>query len=729
MKPERQAQRTAPFRRMERALALVASLLLAVAPARAGSIAQSPLFAGFSTPPNIILAVDDSASMQSEVAIPSMGDFYTVDASNKWELASLFPDGNVGGYVPPIPWYADARSPDTNKVYFNPAETYEAWTNFDNTNGLSFSAYTPDNANAVKWSPAAPNPTTWKPPACDPSLPVPGGFPNIWNLTQDIQCTELFSSYISWGRYAFGIRTSISLPKGTVFTIFANGDSSKPIANCSPRPGDSPHVKDLGNTWYEVNDNAGYTCTLTWGSPVPVIQSMGIKYFPATFYLRHGTDSPYPSYSLPAKDSNLLAHDGNYYDRYEIRPENFGDNNEYRTAIANFANWFAYARKRQTAVQGAIGRVFNATDGVSNIYLGIFRINEFIHSATPPKTSIVMGDLTKSTDRNALMAGGNITNSGGTTHAVTGLYQFKFTGGTPNLRAVYGMGNLFQASGTVRYACQKNAGILFTDGSTDRSNYLPTSTDAGGFDLAIGNVDGGKGAPYADSVANTMADVAMQYYTKLNTGFPDGQVPIPDDCGVAGHKASLDCNKDLHMNFYAVTLGQAGRLYDPLNPDPNDRAYTSAPAWAGAISSYSADASDGSKNRIDDLWHATINGRGDMLAAQKPTDVRTKITEIINRVLAKDAFGSSGASSSSTTSTGDGSSVAFFQASFNSDNWHGDLEAYPMENGAINLKGTPYWSAAANLPDYTIRHIYTYNGGGVEFSWSNLSGTQKTALN
>ena len=73
--------------------------------------------------------------------------------------------------------------------------------------------------------------------------------------------------------------------------------------------------------------------------------------------------------------------------------------------------------------------------------------------------------------------------------------------------------------------------------------------------------------------------------------------------------------------------------------------------------------------------------------------------------------------------------MAFFQASFISRNWHGDLKAYPMEKGSPNLEKTPYWSAAANLPAYTIRHVYTYNEGGVEFSWSNLSGTQKTALN
>ena len=113
---------------------------------------------------------------------------------------------------------------------------------------------------------------------------------------------------------------------------------------------------------------------------------------------------------------------------------------------------------------------------------------------------------------------------------------------------------------------------------------------------AIDNADGDNGAPYADTYSNTLADVAMYYYENdLADGLEDA---VPTNAS--------DSATRQHMVTYTVAFGVSGTL----NPADYDLESGPYPAWPNPY-----DGSYDSENRIDDLWHAAVNGRGKFLSA------------------------------------------------------------------------------------------------------------------
>ena len=150
-------------------------LLSAVCSAAPGELATAPLFLSQQAKPNLLLAIDDSVSMDYELSMPSNDGalwWNTTDlsfvgrneynalesgrinvnqsgvADTTWkEYVYLFPNGFNSGYngrrmladgssayfaLPPVDAYAFARSPDYNKSYYNPAYSYTPWPSYGN---------------------------------------------------------------------------------------------------------------------------------------------------------------------------------------------------------------------------------------------------------------------------------------------------------------------------------------------------------------------------------------------------------------------------------------------------------------------------------------------------------------------------------------------------------------------------------------------------------------------
>jgi len=85
------------------------------------------------------------------------------------------------------------------------------------------------------------------------------------------------------------------------------------------------------------------------------------------------------------------------------------------------------------------------------------------------------------------------------------------------------------------------------------------------------------------------------------------------------------------------------------------------------------------------------------------------------------------ASSVTANSTSISSDTAVYQALFNSQDWSGDLKAYPVT--ASGVGDTPLWKASEHVPTPTSRKIFTRSGGSaVAFTWANLSSSDRTAL-
>ena len=140
------------------------------------SLVDTPLFLANQVNPNIILAIDDSGSMDFEVLLPTNdGALWWDDSAESFVDASgnlnfeadmkyvyLFPNGQSNTYngkrvyddgssshyaIPPTKEFAYTRSPDFNKAYYNPDVDYTPWP--------SFGATTFGNVNekAAPWDP------------------------------------------------------------------------------------------------------------------------------------------------------------------------------------------------------------------------------------------------------------------------------------------------------------------------------------------------------------------------------------------------------------------------------------------------------------------------------------------------------------------------------------------------------------------------------------------------
>ncbi|PIP80181.1 MAG: hypothetical protein COW84_06665, partial [Gammaproteobacteria bacterium CG22_combo_CG10-13_8_21_14_all_40_8] len=266
-------------------------------------------------------------------------------------------------------------------------------------------------------------------------------------------------------------------------------------------------------------------------------------------------------------------------------------------------------------------------------------------------------------------------------------------------------------------ACQKNYTLIFTDGFANNLSNGP----------AVGNVDNVSDAysgvtPYKDEYSNTLADIAMKYYdTNLRPDLTHDLSPIPSACSQSPVDPSLDCNSSLHMNTYAVGLNATGDIFGVTHHTVAD-AYATTPNWVEPLQESGA-------VQADDLYHAVINGRGEMFSATSPDSLKTELKNAVTEIL--DSASQGGASSVAFNTSTLKSSSVIMTASFNASDWSGELTATRLNATTGDLLGTA-WTASSKL-DALIpqdRYILTYNGSdGVLFDWANLTTAQKADLN
>ena len=230
---------------------------------------------------------------------------------------------------------------------------------------------------------------------------------------------------------------------------------------------------------------------------------------------------------------------------------------------------------------------------------------------------------------------------------------------------------------------------------------------------------------------NTLADVAAYYYnTDLRNDLVDS-VPFSDD----------DPNRKQHMTTYTLGLGLSGRLRY------NENYLTGASSDFNEIKAgtkkWPIPPLDGSSDpaKIDDLWHAAVNGHGRYFSAGSSETLVTALDKTLKSINARDGAGASAASTSLRPVFG---TDQVFIASYRTQDWNGELEARTI---AINQttdtvsvgKENSNWKASASLNGrvYSERNIYyarkTSSGTGTaqalgEFSHTNLSSDVDSSL-
>ena len=321
------------------------------------------------------------------------------------------------------------------------------------------------------------------------------------------------------------------------------------------------------------------------------------------------------------------------------------------------------------------------------------------------------------------VSGGAIQNMDQSASLLTTLYGMTSSGGTPLRIALKRVGQYLD----------------YDDGQTGNLGSSPFATEAGGGECqqaftilmtdgfwngsspSVGGQDSGAGAPYQDSYDDTLADVAMKYYNEDLVDGVDNQVPTN----------SCDSSVEQHMVTYTVSFGQTGTLTppdadndgfvdDPCFLDPS----TTKPTWPNPTS--------GDSQKIDDLWHAAVNGRGAFYPAANPEELIDSLTAMFENIGARKASGASVSVNGDELS----STTVLYQSQYSTGTWTGDVVAYPLNptTGAVRREASAIkWKASEQLQSQTWdtgRLIVTYNGvdDGIPFRFSELTDTQKTAL-
>lgn len=632
------------------------------------NLAQTPLFLTSSAEPNIMFLLDDSGSMHWEIT----PDEYVDNQYMMYVYPRAAGNYGLGDYANHVPSFrsettqttnatergnaAALRSIHVNKSYYNPATTYRPWAK---PAGMAITAVPAVSTAAERFPDAS--------PTAAPHSPIRDT--GVRNLTAD----------------------------NTQEAVWRFCTTFNPRSGCSSG-----------------------TATRT--------------FYPATYF--HFTG---------AVDTNVLNRDN--YQRVEIRATTatyvgHGRGNRsdcaqaatatcsYAEEIQNFANWYTYYRSRMLASQAGIGAAFVTQP--EEMRVGFGSINQ--------GSTTIDGVATRTIKRGVRPFSGS-DREGFFSELYLGNWP---TSGTPLRRALNDAGQYFSRSDnrgpwgavpgenntTNQLTCRQSFSILMTDGYWTNDTASQAGTEA-----ARANVDGTNGdtitgpalvpggptqsftytsaTPFTDAHSNTLADVAMYYWSRdLRTDL-ENRVPA----------SSFNPAFWQHMVTYGVALGVTGAI----NPNTALGAITSATPptinWPDPTASNPA--------KIDDLLHAAVNSRGGFFSAADPDTFANELSGVLDSIVARTTAAGTAAAASSAVLQSDS---LLYNASFRSTDWSGNLEAKELD-AETGEPGDLAWNAETLLAVRPLdgvgeRMLVTRTEGGiaVNLRTANLGAAQIAAL-
>jgi len=363
--------------------------------------------------------------------------------------------------------------------------------------------------------------------------------------------------------------------------------------------------------------------------------------------------------------------------------------------MTNFATWYSYHRSRIKVAKAGASEAFSRIG--EKLRVGLDTINR--------NTTGLPYEIPVSSD-DGLFRGANKTTWYSRLQTATANSY------TPLRRALQRTGDYFSRSDASgpwgpsvaanQISCRQNFAILTTDGYWNTNNEVNVTDPF----RSVDDVDGTDGArithtnangeidqsyqykpkkPYSDPAArsNTLADVAMSYWNRdLRTDLENN---IP--------KSFADEAFWQHMVTFGVSIGLKGTL----NPKTDLPSITNGTkSWPDPLDKEDAD-------RIDDLWHAGVNGHGGFLVANNTKE----FTEGLLAAFATVAERLGSASNVAANSTSFISNTRVYQASYVSGKWGGELAAYDASEAGV--ADTASWKASQLIPA-TGRTFITWNG-------------------
>ncbi|MEI2795949.1 PilC/PilY family type IV pilus protein [Pseudoxanthomonas sp. F11] len=369
--------------------------------------------------------------------------------------------------------------------------------------------------------------------------------------------------------------------------------------------------------------------------------------------------------------------------------------------LRNFANWYQYHRSRNKMAKAGASEAFGRLG--RNYRVGFDTIWNRGGGTASPAGATPAYPIPYASN------GGRFESNSRDTF-YSRLQAAGASGNTPLKGALQRAARYFQTddpwkvnSTGAMLTCRQNFAILTTDGYwNDDSGYV-----------AVGNADAStnrdvdNNAPqYPDTFTDTLADVAYKYWsTDLRASMANNVLT-----------SAADPADWQHMVTFGVSIGLQGTLNPELAP-PNP--WNVDPTTGGT-----------GPKRIDDLWHASLNGRGKFVVANNSDRFAEALIGALSAIDSRSASGSNIASSSTKTDT----STLTFVAGFTSGTWAGDLIASPFNSALTGVSTTPDWilsqtfAAGRANANFANRTVLTRKGGAAALFNSSLATASDFAV-
>lgn len=386
------------------------------------------------------------------------------------------------------------------------------------------------------------------------------------------------------------------------------------------------------------------------------------------------------------------------YDQAKIDAAGIQTGRTYEQERRNFANWYQFYRKRSFTGIGAVSQfLVDLTDAYFRM-IG-FPPASFEFPLEPIQVSMDDGEFYDETDT-----------------VLENLYHLK----SPQAIGTGSMGTSLQRAGEFFDDDQSTQNEIDIYADSEDSPFFKAEYGGecqqafaiimtGGFWSTQGTSSLGVGDQTGDGYTNTLADVAKYYWQKDLKPTLENLVP----------ESTLDDADWQHLVTYGISFGVEGSLNPADWPDCNLAGDFDCPVWPEPQSFH--------RTTIDDLWHATVAGRGMFVNAANPEELVQALKDILNDIEIRTGT----ATSISTNSVQRRIGTMLYQGTYHSGLWTGDLLAKPIDVDTGDVK-SEIWSAGDALDsreDWRTRNIYTYTGtAGTPFEYNQLSAGQQDLL-
>lgn len=386
--------------------------------------------------------------------------------------------------------------------------------------------------------------------------------------------------------------------------------------------------------------------------------------------------------------------------------------------LQNYANWFVYYRTRINMAKAAISRTFA---GLTPGYRIGFDTLQYNAGATKPLGFAIPvgtndGKFQGTNKQNwfAKMFAANAYNGTSLRETLdrSGKYFSDQITGQKGASGPYG-----PETGASRISCRSNFAILTTDGywngnaaATAGAKLNTDGTDGPTVEGVDGQTYTYKAkAPYKDAKADTLADVAMYYWKN------DLMTDLLNNVPTTGKSESFWQN----MRTYGISIGEKGTL-DPTDKTTVDALYAGTKAWPAP------GTNPDKQENIDDLWHASINSRGEFIVAKDPDEFTRALTNTLMEIASETKSEASGGTNEFKLSD---NTKAYFSR-YTSGQWDGDVFARSIDKttGKQDLSNE-LWTANAKLPAWASRNIWVNNNGTFQKLTGAVGGLSADIVN